>query len=76
MLKVYSQWCKLQTSGGTFTNYTLPISFIESGYVMSTNASAAGAGYDYTGGIIDNNTIQVYSDGNGNREFQCIIIGK
>ena len=30
---------------------------------MSTNASAAGAGYDYTGGIIDNNTIQVYSDG-------------
>ena len=42
---------------------------------MSTNASDAGAGYSYTGGIISTSEIRLYSDGSGIREFQCLIIG-
>ena len=42
---------------------------------MSTNASDAGAGYSYTGGIISTSEIRLHSDGPGTREFQCLIIG-
>ena len=56
-------------------SYNIPISFTNTGYIMSTNASTAGAGYSYTGGIISTSEIRLHSDGSGIREFQCLIIG-
>ena len=71
----YRQWCHPQGSGGSLFSYNIPISFTNTGYIMSTNASNAGAGYTYTGGIISISEIRLHSDGPGIREFQCLIIG-
>lgn len=56
-------------------SYNIPISFTNTGYIMSTNANTVGAGYAYTGEIISTSEIRLYSDGLGIRAFQCLIIG-